>query len=246
MLDINCSVQFIDFEGRSDGESLKKIISLIKPRRLILVRGSPDATMSLASYCQTSVQGKIFTPQLHEIIDATTESHIYQVRLKDSLVSSLYFARAKDAELAWVDGELVMKDDETKVDILPSFVDGKDVVAEEEDDEEEMEVDDDGVKTKAMKGKKKRKDVVPTLEPLPLTQAPGHHTVFVNELKLSDFKQVLMRAGVQAEFSAGVLYCNNGMLAVRRNEAGRINLEGCLCDDYYKIRELLYEQYAIV
>lgn len=31
-----------------------------------------------------------------------------------------------------------------------------------------------------------------------------------------------------------------------QTEAGRIGLEGCLCDDYYKIRELLYQQYAVV
>lgn len=35
-------------------------------------------------------------------------------------------------------------------------------------------------------------------------------------------------------------------LLVVQTEAGRIGLEGCLCDDYYKIRELLYEQYAVV
>lgn len=31
-----------------------------------------------------------------------------------------------------------------------------------------------------------------------------------------------------------------------QTEAGRIGLEGCLCEDYYKIRELLYQQYAVV
>ena len=29
-------------------------------------------------------------------------------------------------------------------------------------------------------------------------------------------------------------------------ESGRIQVEGTLCDDYFKVRELLYEQYAIV
>ena len=33
---------------------------------------------------------------------------------------------------------------------------------------------------------------------------------------------------------------------VFQNEAGRLQLEGCLCDIYYRVRELLYEQYAIV
>lgn len=31
-----------------------------------------------------------------------------------------------------------------------------------------------------------------------------------------------------------------------QNETGRVGLEGAVCDDYYKIRELLYQQYAVV
>ena len=33
---------------------------------------------------------------------------------------------------------------------------------------------------------------------------------------------------------------------VRRHDSGRVMIEGCLSDDYYVIRELLYQQYAIV
>lgn len=31
-----------------------------------------------------------------------------------------------------------------------------------------------------------------------------------------------------------------------QSETGRVTLEGCLSEEYYKVRELLYEQYAIV
>ncbi|XP_022244624.1 cleavage and polyadenylation specificity factor subunit 2-like isoform X3 [Limulus polyphemus] len=226
-LDINASVQFIDFEGRSDAESIKKIISMCKPRRLILVRGSPTAIDSLASYCQNSglVQGKVFIPKLYEWVDATTESHIYQVKLKDSLVSSLNFARAKEAELAWVDGEIVMVEDEYLIDLEKE---------ELKKEKEEVEEEETG-----------SRELIPTLQPLPTSLVCGHPSMFINELKLSDFKQVLLRNGIQAEFSGGVLYCNS-VVAIRKNEAGRINLEGCLCEDYYKVRDLLYEQYAII
>ena len=46
-------------------------------------------------------------------------------------------------------------------------------------------------------------------------QVPGHKSVFVNEPKLSDFKQVLVREGITAEFCAGVLICNN-VVAVKK------------------------------
>jgi len=89
-------------------------------------------------------------------------------------------------------------------------------------------------------------DQIYTLEPLPLNQVAGHQTAFINELKLSDFKQVLNKNSIPSEFSGGVLWCCNGTIAVRRHEAGRVILEGCLSDDYYRVRDLLYEQYAIV
>lgn len=46
-------------------------------------------------------------------------------------------------------------------------------------------------------------------------QISGHQSVFINEPRLSDFKQVLLREGIQAEFVGGVLVCNN-VVAVRR------------------------------
>uniref|UniRef100_A0A023GLI5 Cleavage and polyadenylation specificity factor subunit 2 n=1 Tax=Amblyomma triste TaxID=251400 RepID=A0A023GLI5_AMBTT len=217
-LDVNASLQFIDFEGRSDGESVRKIVQMMKPQRVILVRGSPEATQAMAAFCRSSgaVQGRVFTPRMGELVDATTESHIYQVKLRDSLVSSLQFARAKNAELAWLDGEIA-----TEEHLAP---DGA------QDDSLDMD---------------EPRDSMYILQPLPPSQVPGHATIFINEIKLSDFKQVLLRNGVQAEFSGGVLYCN-GIVAVRRNEAGRINIEGCLCEDYFKVREILYQQYAII
>ncbi|XP_035223144.1 cleavage and polyadenylation specificity factor subunit 2-like, partial [Stegodyphus dumicola] len=223
-LDIKASVQFIDFEGRSDSESIKKILSMIKPRRLIIVRGPPEATEALAAYCVSGVvQGKVFTPHLLEMVDATTESHIYQVKLKDSLVSSLDFVKSKDVELAWVDGEIILEED---ID---------EIVAKDA----EKEKDDDEIKEEAAIER------IPVLQPLPANQIIGHPTIFINEVKLSDFKQVLMRHGINAEFSGGVLYCND-VVALRKNESGHIHFEGCLTEDYFKVRELLYEQYAII
>ena len=32
---IRCSIKYIDFEGRSDGESVKRILSIVKPRQLV-------------------------------------------------------------------------------------------------------------------------------------------------------------------------------------------------------------------
>ncbi|XP_071453951.1 probable cleavage and polyadenylation specificity factor subunit 2 [Hetaerina americana] len=233
---VAAQVQFIDFEGRSDGESLQKILAQLKPRRIILVRGTKEATASMAAHCRLWAGeedgkgrggiGRVFAPARGEVVDATTETHIYQVRLTDALVSSLDFKKGKEAEVAWLDAQIA--DTESERDARP------------------MEEDDEDVKINNEKKNILKTDQIYTLEPLAANQVPDHQTVFINELKLSDFKQVLIKHGIPSEFSGGVLWCCGGILAVRRHEAGRVVLEGCLSEEYYRVRELLYEQYAIV
>lgn len=206
-LNVQAKLHLFDFEGRSDGESVKNVVTRMKPRRLILVRGSPESTAYMADYCRAYVDDKIFKPNNGDTVDATTENYIYQVNLKDSLVSSLEFHTADDGdmavELAWVDAKTQMpEEDDINSEKLPHL-----------------------------------DTVEPELVPL-------HDAIFINKLKLSEFKQVLLNNGLQAEFSGGVLYCND-KVTVRRRETGRIHLEGTLCDDYFKVRELLYEQYVM-
>lgn len=55
-----------------------------------------------------------------------------------------------------------------------------------------------------------------TLAPLDEEDIPSHNSVFVNELKLSDFKQILQKHNINSEFSGGVLWCSNGTLALKR------------------------------
>lgn len=103
-------MQYIDFEGRSDGESLMKILSQLRPRRVIIVRGSPESTNTIQNHCQENLDTRVFAPARGEVVDATTETHIYQVRLTDALVSQLNFQKAKDAEVAWLNAQIVVRE----------------------------------------------------------------------------------------------------------------------------------------
>ncbi|XP_030563883.1 probable cleavage and polyadenylation specificity factor subunit 2 [Drosophila novamexicana] len=219
-IEVNAQIQRIDFEGRSDGESMLKILSQLRPRRVIVVHGTAEGTQVVAKHCEQNVGARVFAPQKGEIIDVTTEIHIYQVRLTEGLVSQLQFQKGKDAEVAWIDGRLGMR-----------------LQAIDAPNQSEVTVEQD---VAAQEGK------TLTLETLEEDEIPVHNSVLINELKLSDFKQVLMRNNINSEFSGGVLWCSNGTLALRRVDAGKVAMEGCLSEDYYKIRELLYEQYAIV
>lgn len=106
LIDINAQVQFIDFEGRSDGESLLKVLSQLRPRRVIVVRGTTENVNLIAKHCSQSIGARVFTPSKGDIIDATTENHIYQVKLTEALVAKLQFQKVKDAEVAWIDAKI--------------------------------------------------------------------------------------------------------------------------------------------
>lgn len=105
---------------------------------------------------------------------------LVKVRLKDSLVSSLQFCKAKDTELAWIDGVLDMR--VVKVDTGVMLEDG--AKEDAEDGETGMDIAPDlgmehsATVTAAQRAMKtlfgedekelsEESDVIPTLEPLP-------------------------------------------------------------------------------
>uniref|UniRef100_A0A2P2I4M9 Cleavage and polyadenylation specificity factor subunit 2 n=3 Tax=Hirondellea gigas TaxID=1518452 RepID=A0A2P2I4M9_9CRUS len=218
---VEAQLLFIDFEGRSDGESITKIIEAVNPGRIILVRGSSSALMghaaTLRSICP---QTPIHTPVLGQILLASTHTQMQQVQLSDALLRSLKFfpsTGSRGAEVAWLDGIT------TKRRKLHDNA-GSQVIASTDVNDDDMMM----------------------VEIAPADKVPDHDPVFINELRLSDFKQVLSKAGIMAEFNAGILWCANGTVALRKQEAGNIAMEGALTEDYFTIRQLLYTQYALL
>merc|ERR1712012_1333231 len=166
---INCGIQYIDFEGRTDGQSIMMLAEQLKPRRIILIRGSKENISTMKNYCKEFMPNEkaIFTPKNGELIDVTTERFIYQVKLRDSLFSTLSFSKAReghlDLHLAWVDGIITLAGDE-KLDL--GNTSGTEMEAEEAV----------AVPAPAPVG-----PVVPILMPLTEDQVSGHETSFVNE-----------------------------------------------------------------
>lgn len=230
-----------------------KILSQLRPRRVVVIRGSPQNTAHIAEHCQLNIGARVFTPNRGEVIDATTETHIYQVRLTEALISQLEFQKGKDAEVAWVDAQIVIRNKQFSAQGAEDDVSGplsgmtnnattNNAIAAAAAAASDTPMDVDQVEG----GDDKSDRQILTLEPMKNEELPAHHSVFINELKLIDFKQILMKANINSEFSGGVLWCSNGTVALRRVDTGKVTVEGCLSEEYYKIRELLYEQYAIV
>eukprot|EP01124_Arcella_intermedia_P005522 TRINITY_DN13267_c0_g1_i1.p1 TRINITY_DN13267_c0_g1~~TRINITY_DN13267_c0_g1_i1.p1 ORF type:complete len:752 (-),score=213.87 TRINITY_DN13267_c0_g1_i1:29-1996(-) len=218
-LAINCAIQYIDFEGRSDGRSIKKILNHVQPRKLILIHGSPEATEHLVKYCSSSFSTpgnntgskRVVAPRQGESVDVTEATNLYRLNLKSTFLESLDFKPVgSKSSVAYVEGIIMVPP---------------------------QEQDEDG----------QWHQPEPYLDVLPHTQfSEGHDAVFVGDVKLLGFRQKLQEVGFKTEMKGGVLVVN-GTVALRRAEGNAsINIEGSISEDYYKIRDLLYNQFQIL
>ncbi|GAA43367.2 cleavage and polyadenylation specificity factor subunit 2, partial [Clonorchis sinensis] len=232
---LRCELLFLDYEGRSDGEAMKRIVVGLRPQELILVGNSRADTEQLATYCRTVMllaSNLVHTPSACSVINCTKEGDIYQARMKDSLVSSLRFTKIRDYELAWVEANIDLTDNASSdPDHSESASDDLNMPNASGDDNPPSPP-----KTRSSLAA----DRLPVLG-LPTGPVGAHKTVFVNEPKLSDLKQLLLANGLVAEFVSGVLVVDN-CVAIKRSEAGKLLLEGLLSRTYFTVRQVLYQQ----
>ncbi|KAK6936840.1 Metallo-beta-lactamase [Dillenia turbinata] len=103
---VKCSLVYMDFEGRSDGRSIKSILAHVAPLKLVLVHGSAEATEHLKQHCLKHVCPHVYAPQIGETIDVTSDLCAYKVQLSEKLMSNVLFKKLGDHEIAWVDAEV--------------------------------------------------------------------------------------------------------------------------------------------
>ena len=74
------------FIAPSQVSRCKHIHGLLQFFPQILVHGELEATQNMAEFCRVNISGsKVFSPRINETVDATTDSHIYQVRFHQSI-----------------------------------------------------------------------------------------------------------------------------------------------------------------
>jgi len=214
---VQCNIEYIDFEGRSDGRSIKKILSHVQARKMVLIHGGVEATAHLENYCKnmSDAPKSILTPRVGETVDVTEATNLFRMHLKSNFMESLTFIDIPESKcsISYIDGIIM---------IPPK---------EQGDDQKWFQPE-------------------PYLDVLPHTASRGHDSLFVGDVKLSNFRQVLQEYGLRADFKEGALVVN-GTIALWRdtesNESGNnINIDGALSEDYFRVRELLYSQFHLL
>jgi len=102
---VRCQVAYVDLEGRADSPAFRTMLPKLAPRKLILVHGSTDARSSLRDFMQKHCM--VWLPEVNQLVDVTSETNIYRLNLKDSLLAGARFVQVDDGcEVAYVDGEV--------------------------------------------------------------------------------------------------------------------------------------------
>eukprot|EP00123_Amoebidium_parasiticum_P004483 comp15786_c0_seq2/m.13030 comp15786_c0_seq2/g.13030 ORF comp15786_c0_seq2/g.13030 comp15786_c0_seq2/m.13030 type:complete len:291 (-) comp15786_c0_seq2:287-1159(-) len=86
---------------------------------------------------------------------------------------------------------------------------------------------------------------LPVLDTMPRDKIKPHRPVYVGEVVLPTMRKALAAKGIRAEFVGGVLVCDD-IIAVKKGPEGQVTLEGPLCESYFKVRSILYGQYAVI
>lgn len=103
---VSCSLVKMDYEGRSDGRSIKSMIAHVSPLKLVLVHAIAEATEHLKQHCLNNICPHVYAPQIEETVDVTSDLCAYKVQLSEKLMSNVIFKKLGDSEVAWVDSEV--------------------------------------------------------------------------------------------------------------------------------------------
>ncbi|CAM9798155.1 unnamed protein product [Discosporangium mesarthrocarpum] len=87
----------------------------------------------------------------------------------------------------------------------------------------------------------------PLLCAKPRGEREGHPAMFlsVGDVNIVQLKKALETAGISVELQAGTLHCDGG-ITVRIGEGGKMDLEGTVGDEYFRVRDIVYSQYTMI
>ncbi|KAI1821639.1 beta-lactamase-like protein [Xylaria intraflava] len=244
---VKLQVDFVDFTGIHDKRSLHMLIPLIQPRKLILVGGSSEDTMTLASDCKkltTEVSFDIYTPNMGTVVDASVDTNAWVVKLTPALVKQLKWQSVRGLSIATITGRLLA------VRKQPA------------------RNSDDGSPNKRIKTEEESQPsepadppVEPTLDVLPKNMASATRSVaqplHVGDLRLADLRKAMQQSGHTAEFRGEGTLLIDGSVVVRKTATGRIDVEsiglpvsggpaGQLGGTFYAVKRTIYENLAVV
>lgn len=219
VVEVRCGVDFIDYEGRSNAVSVRNILKQLAPRKLLLVHGTELETKTLLdTLIDMKISESVQAPRLNEMLEVSMDTNMFKVKLSQGLLDQVSFTKVGAYELAYIEGVYQFDDaNQVHTGAVPQGMSEQDLAK------------------------------LPSIVPLPETKQRGHPSVFIGDVKLSQFIDILKKNDIEAEFiQGGHLVYKDRVIIKRDGETGQITVEGAFCKDYFRIRSLLYSQYPVL
>lgn len=231
-IEVSLRIAYVDFSGVHDKRSLSMMIPLIQPRKLVLVAGTKDETLSLADECRKQLQAKtggwteglavdVLTPLIGQSVDASVDTNAWTVKLSESLVKRLHWQNVRGLAVVTLAGLLAPAITDDASQITPGSAKKQKLVKEE------------GEPSNLVEQRPTLEKILqppPTLDVLPASMAAATRSVaqslHVGDLRLADLRKILQSSGQAAEFRGEGTLLIDGVVAVRKTVTGRIEVEG--------------------
>ncbi|KAI0102525.1 beta-lactamase-like protein [Nemania sp. FL0031] len=262
---VKIQIDFVDFAGIHDKRSLHMLIPLIQPRKLILVGGSSEDTMTLASDCKKLMaEGSldIYTPNTGTTVDASVDTNAWVVKLAPTLVKQLKWQSVRGLSIATVTGRLLAAPKHQH----PARNGDEDTA------NKRIKTEDSHSQSPSQSPSAETPDLPPgsggsgipaepVLDVLPMNMAAATRSVaqplHVGDLRLADLRKAMQQAGHTAEFRGEGTLLVDGSVVVRKTATGRIDVEsiglpvaggpaGQFGGTFYAVKRTIYENLAVV
>lgn len=260
-LSINLRLAFVDFAGLHDKRSLNMLIPLIQPRKLILVSGMKDETLTLANDCRRLIAAQIgaseetvvdvYAPEIGVAVDASVDTNAWVVKLTDALMKRLRWQKVKGLGIVTLTGRLEATALEAPgVDSEGSNKKQKMLKGEAEE-----------TPTREALAAAEARVEMPTLDVLPTNMASASRSaaqpLHVGDLRLADLRKIMQSSGHTAEFRGEGTLLIDGSVIVRKTGTGRIEVESIGLSvggpsatqqgsTFYAVKSKIYEGLAVV
>jgi cleavage and polyadenylation specificity factor subunit 2 len=260
---LHSRLAFVDFSGLHDKRSLQMLIPLIQPRKLVLVSGMKEETLTLAEDCRkllahqsTGREEKgidVYTPVVGSTVDASVDTNAWAVKLTDGLVKRLRWQNVKGLGIVTLTGRLAATapDQIIETDVEDSN-NNKDITK----GSTEVALVKPAVTDLALSA-----SVMPILDVVPINMASATRSVaqplHVGDLRLTDLRKLMLSSGYTAEFRGEGTLLIDGSVAVRKMGTGKIEVESLETpaigiahtqrgSTFYAVKSKIYEGLAVV
>jgi len=242
---IQISATFIDFAGLHDQKSLRMLLPLIDPKKLILIGGKREETKYLAEFYREkaalSSRGggtgtDVFSPQTGNTVNASVDTNAWTVKLGNTLSRGLQWQNVRGLGVVHVIGRVA------PVEVEP-------------DSKKQKTITDTDEPSNPDGGRELVLDVLPPA--LAAATRSVAQPIHVGDIRLADLRKVLHDDGHTAEFKGEGTLLVDGVVVVRKTGVGNISVEdggggflgtgpGGKGSTFVQVRQKVYDGLAVV